>query len=225
MSTQLSTANRPLDLTLKPLIGKALKPSAMLKQAARALKGGSDIQIVHRPNSGLRTKQGAAVRMFIEEQKTALYRRAMIGDISEQEHQADVGNLRRIQAKMIQTMPDWAGTIDPKQGAIGTGFSREFEVLLYNVFNQVRDDSGVSIEVNDVPLGPVSGQTSEKEEVKVVVAPDDLRLSDLEAVEQPLDSGPLGEPSVLEVGLQQQELPVFTETEPPVLTETEEDGG
>jgi len=194
MSTQLSTANQQPNLTPQPLMGKALKPSGIMRQIAQELKGASDIQIVHKSNAGLRTKQNQAIKLLIEEQRSAVFRQARRGEISESEHQAKESGLRRIRDRLTETLTDWAGNIDPKHGAVGTGVSREFEIAFYKAFNQFRSDLNTKVEIRDVPLGPITGQEAEEEDV-ITKAPEVVKLDDLPVVE-PSFSGPLYEQPV-----------------------------
>lgn len=198
---------KAVDLSPKSLMPKGIRPNYATKQIAQTMKG-ANVQIHYKSNAGLRSAQNQAIKMFIEEQKVNLFLLARRGEITERDKIAQEGALSRIRDRMIQTMAEWAGEMHPKHGAVGTGLSREFESACHRVFNQFRDELGVPIKVSNIPIGPVSRHKAEKKE-EIVVAPVDLKLSDLKAVEQSMDSGPLNEQSVLEVGLQQPELPVF----------------
>jgi hypothetical protein len=203
-STARPNTDKPVDLSPTSLMGKPMAPNYSMKHVAQTLKG-ADIQIHHTPNAGLRTKQNQAVRMFIEEQRTALYLLARRAEITENEFSAQTGELDRIQTHMLETMADWAGSLDPRQGVTGSGFSREFEIVVRRAFNESKDVVGAKVKIAIVPTGPVTGQDREEEEIEVPV---NLKLSDLDAVE-PTQSGPLYEQSVLEAGLQQPDLPVY----------------
>ncbi len=204
-SSARPNTDQPVDLSPTNLMRKPLVPNFGMKHAAQTMKG-ADIQIHYNPKAGLRSKQNAAVRMFIEEQRTVLYLQSRQGTVSEEEYQIRANELKRMQDKMIQSLSDWARDIDPKRGSIGTDSSPEFLRACAEIFGQLKDVLDIQVEIDTVPVGPVSGQASEKQPVAVPV---DLKLSDLDVVEQPLNSGPLGEQSVLEVGLQQPDLPVF----------------
>ena len=215
MSTAIAQpdTDQPVDLSPTNLMGKPLRPNYGMKHAAQALKG-ADIQIRYNPNAALRSEQGAAVRMFIEEQRAALYLQTRQGTIKETERIARTGDLNRIRDGILHSMVEWAGDMNPRDGSMGTEMAPEFHSACRAAFNRIKDVLNVQIKVRAVPTGPISVQKTEEQPIEVPV---DLKLSDLDAVEQPLDSGPLNEQSVLEAGLQQPDLPVFVE---PDLVET-----
>ena len=217
---KVPTQKAPLDLRLRPLGPNMAKKNPMQMKFGAT---GQRAEIQYNSNASLRNKQQEGIRLFMSEKDVALYLKARKGTVTEKEQAKAVNVLRRMRNDMVITMSEWLGDIQPvRHGRL----TRECEAACQQKFNQLKEiedrqvpdnpaEELVKLVVSDeiIPTGPITGLEQEQ-----LLDPNEFKLEDLVPVEQPVDSGPLSEQSVLEGGLQQPDLPVF---EPEVI-KTEE---
>ena len=163
-------------------------------------------------SGALRNKQAAAWQSFINDRKVSLHNEARKPTITEAAYKAEAGNLNRIRDRGGTNIGEWALDYTPN--------SPEFLNASKTRLNQLVEDLDASVPIRDIPQGPISGT-----EVETPVA-----------VQQPLESGPIFEESVLEkfanddggfdfpeVDITTDEIPEADEEPEVVIDDIEED--